>query len=66
MNEDGILAVLPSGVLANDSTRDGSSLSATIDVGPQHGSLTFNPDGSFLYTPVANFNGTDSFTYHAT
>ncbi|MFX8106708.1 hypothetical protein ABTK92_20795, partial [Acinetobacter baumannii] len=20
----------------------------------------------FLYTPVANFNGTDSFTYHAT
>lgn len=66
LNEDGILAVLPSGVLANDSTRDGSLLSATIDVGPQHGSLTFNPDGSFLYTPVANFNGTDSFTYHAT
>lgn len=66
LNEDGILAVLPNGVLANDSTRDGSSLTAIIDVDPQHGSLTFNPDGSFLYTPVANFNGTDTFTYHAT
>lgn len=66
LNEDGVLAVLPSGVLANDSTRDGSSMTAIIDAGPQHGSLTFNPDGSFLYTPVADFNGTDTFTYHAT
>ncbi|WP_046826308.1 tandem-95 repeat protein [Afipia massiliensis] len=66
LNEDGILAVLPSGVLANDSTRDGSSLTAIVDVGPQHGSLTFNPDGSFLYTPAADFSGTDTFTYHAT
>jgi hypothetical protein len=24
-----------------------------------------NPDGSFLYTPNPNFNGTDSFTYRA-
>ncbi len=66
LNEDGILAVLPSGVLANDSTHDGSSLTAFVDADPQHGSLTFNPDGSFLYTPVADFNGTDTFTYHAT
>lgn len=66
LNEDGILAVLPSGVLANDSTHDGSSLTAIVDADPQHGSLTFNPDGSFLYTPVADFNGTDTFTYHAT
>lgn len=66
LNEDGILAVLPNGVLANDSTRDGSSLTAIVDVGPQHGSLTFNSDGSFLYTPAADFSGTDTFTYHAT
>ena len=29
------------------------------------GALTFNPDGSFTYTPNLNFNGTDSFTYKA-
>ncbi len=32
---------------------------------PQHGTLTLNADGSFSYTPDANFNGTDSFTYKA-
>ncbi len=39
LNEDGVLVVLPNGVLANDSTHDGSSLTATIDVDPQHGLL---------------------------
>ena len=27
--------------------------------------VTLNADGSFTYTPAANFNGTDSFTYTA-
>jgi hypothetical protein len=27
--------------------------------------LALNADGSFIYTPNANFNGSDSFTYHA-
>ncbi len=31
--------------------------------GPAHGSLILNADGSFTYTPNANYNGTDSFTY---
>ena len=30
-----------------------------------NGTLTLNADGSFTYTPAANFNGTDSFTYKA-
>ena len=30
---------------------------------PSNGSLTFNSDGSFSYSPNNNFNGTDSFTY---
>jgi len=29
------------------------------------GSATLNPDGSFSYTPAANYNGPDSFTYRA-
>ena len=30
-----------------------------------NGTLTLNPDGAFAYTPAANFNGPDSFTYRA-
>jgi VCBS repeat-containing protein len=54
-----------SGVLANDSDPDGDPLTATLVAGPANGSLTLNADGSFNYTPNANFNGSDSFTYQA-
>ncbi len=30
-----------------------------------NGSLSFNSNGSFIYTPTLNFNGTDWFTYQA-
>ena len=33
---------------------------------PINGSASVNADGSFVYTPSANFNGTDSFGYTAT
>src|SRR6185437_12906686 len=33
--------------------------------GPAHGALTLNANGSFTYTPAANYNGADSFTYKA-
>jgi VCBS repeat-containing protein len=33
--------------------------------GPAHGTLALNADGSFTYTPEANFVGFDSFTYKA-
>src|SRR5439155_1154700 len=32
---------------------------------PAHGSVTLLSDGSLSYTPNANFNGSDSFTYKA-
>lgn len=51
------------GLLANDSDVDGDSLQAMLDVGPEHGTLVFNPNGSFTYTPNENYNGPDSFTY---
>ncbi|MBK8577063.1 MAG: tandem-95 repeat protein [Candidatus Accumulibacter sp.] len=31
--------------------------------GPSHGSVAVNADGSFTYTPSANYHGPDSFTY---
>src|SRR4029434_3416659 len=30
-----------------------------------HGSVTLNSNGSFSYTPAANYLGTDSYTYKA-
>src|SRR5262249_57949445 len=53
------------GVLANDTDVDGDKLTAVLDKGPGHGELTLNADGSFTYTPDANYNGADSFTYKA-
>ena len=44
---------------------DDDPLSAVLVSGPGHGSLTQNADGSFNYTPVVNFYGSDSFTYMA-
>ncbi len=42
---------------------DGNALTASVVTGPAHGTLIFNSDGSFSYTPDADYNGTDSFTY---
>ena len=54
----------PSRVLANDTDPDGDLLTAAL-VRARHGTVTLNADGSFTYTPAANYNGTDSFTYRA-
>ena len=51
------------GVLVNDSDPDRDSLTASLVSGVQHGTLTFNANGTFTYTPAAGFIGTDSFTY---
>ena len=52
-------------MLANDTDVDGDPLTAVLVAGPAHGTLTLNANGSFTYTPDANFNGSDSFTYQA-
>ncbi|MEM6752118.1 MAG: Ig-like domain-containing protein [Cyanobacteria bacterium P01_C01_bin.38] len=52
-----------SGVLANDTDAEGDRLNATVVDNPTNGSYTFTSDGSFIYTPLEGFNGTDSFTY---
>jgi len=65
LSEDAALAVTAGGVLANDADPEGKALSASLVSGTQHGSLTFNPDGTFTYVPAADFSGADSFTYTA-
>src|SRR4029079_16913981 len=53
------------GVLANDVNLDGGAMTAEVVTGPAHGTLTLNADGSFSFSPEANFHGSDSFTYKA-
>jgi VCBS repeat-containing protein len=68
-NEDQTLRVLDTtkGVLANDYDPDeGDVLTAKLVKQPLHGTVSLNPNGTFIYTPQANFNGYDSFTYNAT
>src|SRR5207249_4138746 len=52
-----------SGLLAHATDIDGDSLSAVLVSGPSHGTLSLSSDGSFSYTPAANYNGSDSFVY---
>ncbi len=42
---------------------DDDKISFHVVSGPAHGSLSFNLDGSYSYTPNADFNGSDSFTF---
>ncbi|WP_085316048.1 Ig-like domain-containing protein [Derxia lacustris] len=67
LDEDGALTVsAATGVLANDSDPDGAGLAASVVRGVYGGTLTLAADGSFTYTPRADFTGTDSFVYAAT
>ena len=61
--EDTAIFVPAPGVRANDSDVDSATLTASIVTSPSNGTVNFNADGSYTYTPAANFNGTDSFTY---
>jgi VCBS repeat-containing protein len=65
-DEDVELAVPAPGVLANDTDVNPQDvLTAILVTPPQHGSLALAADGSFTYTPAADFNGTDAFSYTA-
>src|SRR3989449_7129111 len=64
-DEDTALTITARGVLANVTYVDSPALTAVVVTGPGHGALTLNANGSFTYTPAANFNGSDSFTYKA-
>lgn len=50
-------------VMANDSDPDGDAINVSSWTAPAHGTLSLS-GGAFTYAPVANYHGTDSFTYH--
>ena len=56
--------VLPVG--DNDSDPDGDDLTISELVQPEHGTVTFGPDGEVIYTPDAGYFGPDQFTYVVT
>lgn len=60
VNED---EVLSGSVADNDSDINGDDLTYTVLDDPTNGTLVLNGDGSFTYTPDADFNGTDGFSY---
>src|SRR5207249_3103558 len=63
--EDAYLTASGPRLLATERDSNGDALTAVLVRGPAHGTLTLNADGSLVYMPALNFNGTDSFTYKA-
>ena len=61
------LSINAPGVLANDYDEDDDTITAVLKTGTTvEGSIfSLSSDGSFEYTPPANFTGSDSFTYTA-
>jgi hypothetical protein len=64
--EETPLVVAVPGVLTNDGDAQGDLLTAAEGILPLSGSLTLEPDGSFVYTPTLNYYGAITFTYAIT
>ncbi len=64
VTHDQTLSEAAPGVIGNDSgDTDGDPVTAILVDDVTNGTLTFNADGSFNYTPNAGYVGSDSFTY---
>ena len=68
IDEDSVLSGTMTNLLdiADDAESDPLTINTTPVSGPNNGSLTINADGTFIYRPNENFNGTDSFVYEIT
>jgi hypothetical protein len=65
---DGLLEVSfeePSSGSVSGSDPDGDPITFSLVSGPTNGTIVFNPDGTFTYTPNDGFDGSDSFTFIA-
>ncbi len=62
--EDGTIGEPAPGLLVPPtSDPDGDALTLVGLSDPAHGTTTFSPDGTWSYTPDADYSGPDSFTY---
>ena len=61
--EDVALSVGSSGVISNDTDANSDLLTAFLVTQATKGNVVLNPNGSFVYTPNANANGSDAFSY---
>lgn len=59
-NEDTAVTI---GVLSNDTDANGDALTVSVLTNAAKGSLVVNANNTITYTPNANTNGADSFTY---
>lgn len=50
-------------VTDNDINPVGGAVTATLITQPSNGTVVFNADGTFIYTPFIGFAGVDNFTY---
>ncbi len=65
-DEDTVLTVLAPGVLENDSDADGDEMTIFPVDDVSNGTLDWTLNGGFIYTPDAEFNGIDTFSYKLT
>jgi Ca2+-binding RTX toxin-like protein len=61
--EDTELFINAPGVLNNDTIRVGNPQPVLVSPPSHAAQFSFNADGSFSYTPTANYFGNDTFTY---
>ncbi|UUZ66768.1 cadherin-like domain-containing protein [Polaromonas sp. P2-4] len=61
-SEDSAITITPAQLLAAAGDVDGDALTVS-GLAASSGSLTANADGTWSFTPAADFNGTVSFTY---
>ncbi|WP_421919910.1 Ig-like domain-containing protein [Marinifilum sp.] len=59
-NED---TAVSGNVLTNDTDLGDAPVSVVSNTNPSNGSVTVNADGTYTYTPNADFFGTDTFEY---
>ncbi|WP_347242287.1 cadherin-like domain-containing protein [Nostoc sp. FACHB-892] len=66
-NEDTAVNILASNILRRYTDAEGNTLIISDFTNPTNGTLILNDNNTgndfFIYTPNANFNGTDSFTF---
>jgi hypothetical protein len=64
ISEDASAVVIS--VLDNDTDPENTTLTIAAKTDGANGTVKDNGDGTVSYTPIANFNGTDTFEYRAT